>query len=82
MIAIKTVEIVGLAARAKAAWARLIRKVYEVDPLECPNCQGPMESAVEFIADDELVEITPKSTRIRKRLLLEHERKRAARVAA
>ena len=30
------------AARAKAAWARLIRKVYEVDPLECPKCKGPM----------------------------------------
>jgi hypothetical protein len=24
-------------------WARLISKVYEVDPLECPNCQSPME---------------------------------------
>ncbi len=30
------------AARAKAAWARLIRKVYEADPLECPKCRGPM----------------------------------------
>ncbi len=30
------------AARAKAAWARLIRKVYEADPLECPRCKGPM----------------------------------------
>jgi hypothetical protein len=30
------------AARAKAAWARLIRKVYEADPLECPKCKGPM----------------------------------------
>ncbi|OGA52065.1 MAG: hypothetical protein A3G24_19155 [Betaproteobacteria bacterium RIFCSPLOWO2_12_FULL_62_13] len=29
------------AARAKAAWARLIRKVYEADPLECPKCNGP-----------------------------------------
>lgn len=37
-----------------------------------------LESAVEFIDDDELVEITPKSIRIRKRFLLEHERKRAA----
>ena len=41
-----------------------------------------LEYAVEFIADDELVEITPKSIRIRKRLLLEHERKRASRAAA
>jgi hypothetical protein len=30
------------AARAKAAWARLIRKVYEADPLQCPKCKGPM----------------------------------------
>ena len=30
------------AARAKTAWARLIRKVYEADPLECPKCKGPM----------------------------------------
>jgi len=38
-----------------------------------------LESAVEFIADDELVEITPKSIRIRKRLLTDNERRRAAR---
>jgi len=36
-----------------------------------------LEYAVEFIDDDELVEITPSSLRIRKRYLLEHERKRA-----
>ncbi len=46
-----------------------------------PPIRHTLESAVEFIADDELVEITPKSIRIRKRLLLEHERKRAARAA-
>jgi GTP-binding protein len=43
-----------------------------------PAVQLTLESAVEFIDDDELVEITPKSIRIRKRHLLEHERKRAA----
>jgi len=32
----------ALAAHAKSAWARLIRKVYEADPLECPKCKGPM----------------------------------------
>ncbi|WP_028455473.1 translational GTPase TypA [Chitinilyticum litopenaei] len=37
-----------------------------------------LESAVEFIDDDELVEITPKTIRIRKRHLQEHERRRAA----
>jgi GTP-binding protein len=41
-----------------------------------------LEYAVEFIADDELVEVTPKSIRIRKRHLKEHERKRAARALA
>jgi GTP-binding protein len=41
-----------------------------------------LEYAVEFIADDELVEITPKSIRIRKRHLKEHERKRAGRSSA
>jgi GTP-binding protein len=43
-----------------------------------PAVQLTLESAVEFIDDDELVELTPKSIRIRKRFLLEHERKRAA----
>ena len=38
-----------------------------------------LETAVEFIADDELVEITPKSIRLRKRHLKEHERKKASR---
>ncbi|WP_428418882.1 translational GTPase TypA [Methylibium sp.] len=41
-----------------------------------------LEYAVEFIADDELVEITPKSIRLRKRHLKEHERKRASRETA
>ena len=43
-----------------------------------PAVQLTLESAVEFIDDDELVELTPKSIRIRKRYLLEHERKRAS----
>ncbi len=47
-----------------------------------PPLKLTLESAVEFIDDDELVEITPKSIRIRKRHLNEHERKRAAREAA
>ncbi|MBX5460792.1 MAG: translational GTPase TypA [Steroidobacteraceae bacterium] len=38
-----------------------------------------LEYAVEFIADDELVEVTPESIRVRKRLLKEQDRKRAAR---
>jgi GTP-binding protein len=46
-----------------------------------PPIQLNLEYAVEFIDDDELVEITPRSIRIRKRHLKEHERKRAAREA-
>ncbi|MBF4990897.1 translational GTPase TypA [Methylophilus sp. QUAN] len=42
-----------------------------------PPVSLSLESAVEFIDDDELVEITPKTIRLRKRFLLEHERKRA-----
>ena len=44
-----------------------------------PSIALTLESAIEFIADDELVEITPKTIRIRKRYLDEHERKRASR---
>ena len=44
-----------------------------------PPIQVTLESAIEFIADDELVEITPKSIRLRKRYLKEHERRKAAR---
>ena len=44
-----------------------------------PPIQMSLEYAVEFIEDDELVEITPKSIRLRKRYLKEHERKKASR---
>jgi len=47
-----------------------------------PPIQLTLESAIEFIADDELVEITPKSIRLRKRFLKEHERRRAERAVA
>jgi len=40
-----------------------------------------LEQALEFIDEDELVEVTPESIRIRKRLLTENERKRAGRAA-
>jgi GTP-binding protein len=40
-----------------------------------------LEQALEFIEDDELVEVTPKNIRLRKRRLLEHERKTADRAA-
>ncbi len=47
-----------------------------------PPIMMSLEYAVEFIDDDELVEITPSSLRIRKRYLLEHERKRANKIEA
>ncbi|HUL94168.1 MAG TPA: translational GTPase TypA [Burkholderiales bacterium] len=45
-----------------------------------PPIKLTLELAVEFIEDDELVEITPRSIRVRKRHLQEHERRRAARI--
>ena len=47
-----------------------------------PPIELTLEYGVEFIEDDELVEITPKSIRLRKRHLKEHERKRASREGA
>ncbi|PCJ30713.1 MAG: translational GTPase TypA [Gammaproteobacteria bacterium] len=44
-----------------------------------PPIRMSLEQALEFIGDDELLEVTPKSLRVRKRFLLEHERKSAAR---
>ena len=44
-----------------------------------PPIQMSLEYAVEFIDDDELVEVTPQSIRLRKRHLKEHERRRASR---
>ncbi|MDH2432836.1 translational GTPase TypA [Pokkaliibacter sp. MBI-7] len=44
-----------------------------------PPVRHSLEQALEFIEDDELVEITPKSIRIRKKFLTENERKRASR---
>jgi len=44
-----------------------------------PPIRLSLEQALEFIDDDELVEVTPKTIRIRKKLLLEHERKKASR---
>ena len=38
-----------------------------------------LELAIEFISDEELVEVTPKSIRIRKRMLAEEDRRRAGR---
>ncbi len=47
-----------------------------------PPIRHTLEQALEFIEDDELVEVTPKSIRLRKKFLKEHERKRAKNAAA
>jgi len=47
-----------------------------------PPIDLTLEYGVDFIDDDELVEITPKSVRVRKRFLKEHERKKASRDGA
>ncbi|MCX4188303.1 translational GTPase TypA [Methylophaga sp. OBS4] len=44
-----------------------------------PPIRMSLEQALEFIGDDELLEVTPASLRVRKKFLLEHERKRASR---
>jgi len=44
-----------------------------------PPIRMTLEQALEFIDDDELVEVTPHHIRLRKKLLVEHERKRASR---
>jgi GTP-binding protein len=46
-----------------------------------PALRLTLEQAIEFIDDDELVEVTPANIRVRKKLLAEHERRRAARQA-
>ena len=46
-----------------------------------PKIETTLEFSLEFINDDELVEVTPQSIRIRKRFLKEHERKKSARAA-
>ena len=45
---------VPTAARARSTWARLIHKVYEVDPLQCPKCKGPMR-VIALIEDSDAI---------------------------
>ena len=47
-----------------------------------PPIRFSLEQALEFIDDDELVEVTPMSIRLRKKLLTENQRKRESRKAA
>ncbi|TXS93875.1 translational GTPase TypA [Parahaliea maris] len=83
-------QIVGLHSRAndlvvnptKAKQLTNIRAAGTDEALTLtPPVRHTLEQALEFIEDDELVEVTPESIRLRKKLLLEHERKRASRAA-
>jgi GTP-binding protein len=53
-----------------------------VDPARRAPPRSTGSGTVEFIGDDELMEITPKSIRLRKHFLKEHGRRRVARGAA
>ena len=66
----------------KAKQLTNIRTVIKDDNvlLAAPNIMT-LEQSLEFIQDDELVEVTPESIRIRKLYLKEHERKQAGRSA-
>ena len=44
---------IGDSDRVRSTWARLIHKVYQVDPFECPKCTGPMR--VIALIDDKAV---------------------------
>jgi len=81
-------QIVGLHSRAndlvvnplKAKKLSNVRAAGKDDALLLtPPVRMSLEQALEFLADDELLEITPAHIRLRKRLLKEHERKRASR---
>jgi len=44
----------GSSKEYRKNWARLIQKIYEVDPLTCPKCQGKMK-IISFIEDEEVI---------------------------
>lgn len=81
-------QVVGVHSRAndltvnplKAKQLTNIRTQMKDDALQmAAPIKLTLEQALEFIEDDELVEVTPQAIRIRKIHLLEHERKRASR---
>ena len=52
---IRDILIIELSRETNRNWARLIQKIYEVDPLTCPQCQGPMR-IISFIEDQEVID--------------------------
>lgn len=84
-------QIIGVHSRSndltvnplKAKQLTNIRTVLKDDAVQLASpIKMTLEQALEFIEDDELVEVTPEAIRIRKTHLLEHERKRASRQKA
>ena len=49
------IEESNISPAQRKAWARLIQKIYEVDPLTCPKCQGSMK-IIAFIEQAEIIE--------------------------
>ncbi len=49
------IEESNISPAQRNAWARLIQKIYEVDPLTCPKCQGSMK-IIAFIEQAEIIE--------------------------
>ena len=47
-------ELNGSSKESRKNWARLIQKVYEVDPLICPKCSGQMK-VISLIEDEEVI---------------------------
>lgn len=81
-------QVIGIHSRAndltvnplKGKQLSNIRTVLKDEAVQlAPPQKMTLEQALEFIEDDELVEVTPQTIRIRKTNLLEHERKRASR---
>jgi hypothetical protein len=48
-------------------WARLIQKIYEIDPLTCPKCQGPMR-VIAFIGKGDAIKEIPRGGQALKHL--------------
>jgi hypothetical protein len=71
------VDLFGTAPRERQLTLKVTRGEDTEAVVLTPPIQLTLEYAVEFISDDELVEVTPESIRIRKRYLTENERKRS-----
>ena len=77
-----TAEVAATRLAAVPAYPGLFKSVFgdETITLE-PQRELTLESALEYIEEDELIEITPHNIRLRKRALLATDRKRTSRVA-